>query len=162
MKMIGKMLLLVAMKRKRRMKPKLRKKKISTVIGMLPAMRKKSLLLRLLLQRLPLSKLPHPQRLLLLPNLLLPKRLLPKSKNLNLKKILKTIPMIPMMILTMMIALITTLMRIVLMKNSQLLKNLLFKRRKKLLLAVKSVNKKLWLTVLKTICVPPFVVFLVT
>lgn len=160
--MIGKMLLLVAMKRKRRMKPKLRKKKISTVIGMLPAMRKKSLLLRLLLQRLPLSKLPHPQRLLLLPNLLLPKRLLPKSKNLNLKKILKTIPMIPMMILTMMIALITTLMRIVLMKNSQLLKNLLFKRRKKLLLAVKSVNKKLWLTVLKTICVPPFVVFLVT
>lgn len=153
--MIGKMQLLVVMKRKRRMKPKL-KRMISTVIGMPPAMRKKSLLLSLLLQRLPLS------RQLLLPNLLLPRRLLLKSKSLNLKKTLKTIPMIPMMILTTMIALITTLKMIVLMKNLQLLKNLLFKRRKKLLLVVKSVNKKLWLTVLKMICVPPFVVFLVT
>ena len=153
MKTIGKMQLLVVMKRKRRMRPKL-KKMILTVIGMLPVMRKKSLLLSLLLQRLLLPNL-------LLPNLLLLRRFLPKSKNLNLKT-LKRIPSILMMILTMMIALITTLKMIVLMKNSQLLKSLLFKRKKKLLLAVKSVNKKLWLTVLKMICVPPFVVFLVT
>jgi hypothetical protein len=158
MKTIGKMQLSVVMKRKRRMRPKL-KKMILTVIGMLPVMRKKSLLLSLLLQRLLLPNLLLPN--LLLPNLLLLRRFLPKSKNLNLKT-LKRIPSILMMILTMMIALITTLKMIVLMKNSQLLKSLLFKRKKKLLLAVKSVNKKLWLTVLKMICVPPFVVFLVT